>query len=86
VYGHGVHKDLTELMPSVLSQLGPDAMAVIQRLAEQMKGGPGGAGAQEGAPSGIEGEADEEDVPELVEADPAVRSTLARVSPSTSRH
>ncbi|GAA5836955.1 hypothetical protein JCM9279_007717 [Rhodotorula babjevae] len=72
VYGHGVHKDLTELMPSVLNQLGPDAMAVIQRLAEQMKGGPGGAGAQDGgAPTGIEGEADEEDVPELVEADPA---------------
>lgn len=58
------------MMPSVLNQLGPDAMAVLQRIAEQYKQSGGAQG-----PGGIEGDAQEADdeVPELVEADPAVR-------------
>ncbi|TNY17468.1 NAC domain-containing protein, partial [Rhodotorula diobovata] len=64
IYGHGVHKDLAEMMPSVLNQLGPDAMAVLQRIAEQYKQSGGAQG-----PGGIEGDAQEADdeVPELVE-------------------
>ncbi|BGP42851.1 Nascent polypeptide-associated complex subunit beta [Rhodotorula kratochvilovae] len=65
IYGHGVHKDLAEMMPSVINQLGPDTMAVLQRIAEQYKLQNGAAGAAEGDAQ----EADE--VPELVEAEPA---------------
>ncbi|GAA5886336.1 hypothetical protein JCM6882_001610 [Rhodosporidiobolus microsporus] len=67
IYGHGQHRELTDLMPSVLSQLGPDTMANLRRIAEQYQAqqtaSAGGAGAE------IEGAEDPaEEVPELVEA------------------
>lgn len=75
IYGQAQTKDLTELVPQgILNQLGPDAMAQLKRLAEQIQQQQGGAaqggqGIEEGA------EADDEEVPELVEATPTAGGT-----------
>ncbi|BGP57714.1 hypothetical protein JCM8202_005498 [Rhodotorula sphaerocarpa] len=74
IYGHGVAKELAELMPNILQQLGPDAMASLRQIAEQYNRGQQAAGGPAGGAAGVEGadvaEADDEDdVPELVEAD-----------------
>ncbi|GAA6009642.1 hypothetical protein JCM10207_004137 [Rhodosporidiobolus poonsookiae] len=66
IYGHGQHRELTDLMPSVLNQLGPDTMASLRKIAEQYQ-------AQQAAQAGTAGVADVEagdEVPELVEAEP----------------
>lgn len=34
VYGKGQVKELTELVPGILSQLGPDSLASLRKLAE----------------------------------------------------
>lgn len=34
VYGNGIDKELTELVPGILSQLGPDSLASLRKLAE----------------------------------------------------
>jgi nascent polypeptide-associated complex subunit beta len=47
VYGHGQEKDLTELVPNILSQLGPESMDSLKRLAEQVGAGRGGQKEQE---------------------------------------
>ncbi|GAA5939140.1 Egd1p [Sporobolomyces koalae] len=64
IYGQAQTRDLTELVPhGILNQLGPDALAQLKRLAEQIQaqqaaGGNPAAGLEEG-----------EGVPELVEAE-----------------
>lgn len=80
VYGHGVAKEITELMPGIIQQLGPDTMASLQKLAEQYSRGQQG-------PDGAAGiaEADEEDdaaddIPELVEADGEGAAEVSRAS------
>lgn len=60
-----MHKDLAELMPNVLNQLGPDTMAQLKRFAEQYQASQA---AQAGGAEGENKEADDEEVPELVEA------------------
>jgi len=73
VYGHGEEKPLTELMPGILGQMGPDSMNVLRKMAEQLQlGGQGRPDGAEAAAAG-EKEADEQDVdadepPELVPA------------------
>jgi nascent polypeptide-associated complex subunit beta len=64
VYGAGQVKELTELVPGILNQLGPDSLASLRKLAEsyqaiqsQNRGPAGGAPADE----------DDDDVPDLVE-------------------
>ncbi|BEI82308.1 hypothetical protein CcaverHIS002_0301760 [Cutaneotrichosporon cavernicola] len=52
VYGPGQTKELTELVPGILNQLGPDSLANLRRLAESGKDGEVG---------------DEDDIPDLVE-------------------
>ncbi|KAK9451187.1 NAC domain-containing protein [Limtongia smithiae] len=37
IYGNGEDKDLTELLPGILNQLGPDSLASLRRLAESYK-------------------------------------------------
>jgi nascent polypeptide-associated complex subunit beta len=64
VYGVGHVKELTELVPGILNQLGPDSLASLRKLAEsyqaiQQQARPGGAGP--------EADDDDEDVPDLVE-------------------
>ncbi|KAL8966276.1 MAG: hypothetical protein Q9183_003441, partial [Haloplaca sp. 2 TL-2023] len=34
VYGNGEDKELTELVPGILNQLGPDSLASLRKLAE----------------------------------------------------
>ena len=69
IYGSGQNKELTELVPGILNQLGPDSLASLRKLAEsyqaiqQQGGGRAGAG---GAAGG--GEEDDDDVPDLVES------------------
>ena len=63
VYGAGHVKELTELVPGILNQLGPDSLASLRKLAESYQAiqqqRPGGA-----AP---EADDDDDDVPDLVE-------------------
>lgn len=62
IYGQGHVKELTELVPGILNQLGPDSLASLRKLAEsyqaiqQSQQRPAG-GAEE----------DDDDVPDLVE-------------------
>ncbi|KAK9369422.1 NAC domain-containing protein [Lipomyces kononenkoae] len=37
IYGNGEEKDLPELLPGILNQLGPDSLASLRRLAESYK-------------------------------------------------
>jgi nascent polypeptide-associated complex subunit beta len=62
IYGHGEEKELTELVPGILNQLGADSLATLRQLAEslQQKGDAGALG-EKGA------DEDDDDVPDLVE-------------------
>jgi nascent polypeptide-associated complex subunit beta len=57
VYGKGVERDVNELLPEMLQQLGPDSLAQLRQLSEQMKSVQGGAGANEGG---------DDEIPDLV--------------------
>ena len=60
IYGRGDQKELTELVPGILNQLGPDSLASLRRMAEQYNAQAGGRG---GLGSGKEKEPDDDDVP-----------------------
>ncbi|KIY72682.1 NAC-domain-containing protein [Cylindrobasidium torrendii FP15055 ss-10] len=65
IYGAGHQKDLTELVPGILNQLGPDSLASLRKLAESYQAiqqPQGGA-----APAGAAEDDDDDDVPDLVE-------------------
>lgn len=58
----GENKELSEMLPGILNQLGPDSLNSLKRLAESY--GTGGAP----APDAEEDEdSDDDDVPDLVE-------------------
>ncbi|KAI4215556.1 MAG: hypothetical protein LQ351_002025 [Letrouitia transgressa] len=62
IYGNGEDKELTELVPGILNQLGPDSLASLRKLAEsyqslQKKEGGGGE---------EESKDDDDDIPNLV--------------------
>ncbi|KAL9064499.1 MAG: hypothetical protein Q9161_008836 [Pseudevernia consocians] len=65
IYGAGEDKELTELVPGILNQLGPDSLASLRKLAESYQslqkkdGGEGGKAEDE----------DDDDIPELVEGE-----------------
>lgn len=65
VYGTGQVKELTELVPGILNQLGPDSLASLRKLAEsyqaiqQNQHRPPNAGTID--------DDDDDDVPDLVE-------------------
>ncbi|WVW79881.1 nascent polypeptide-associated complex subunit beta [Kwoniella bestiolae CBS 10118] len=68
VYGPGQTKELTELVPGILNQLGPDSLANLRRLAESyqsMTARQAAAAAAAGG-AGAEGEGEDE-IPDLVE-------------------
>jgi len=73
VYGHAQDKELTELVPGILSQLGPESLASLRKLAESYQA----MNAQQTASKGTDGD----DVPDVqgnfdeVEADKAPAST-----------
>ena len=62
IYGAGQVKELTELVPGILNQLGPDSLASLRKLAESYQAIQ--QGRQEGA---LAAEDDDDDVPDLVE-------------------
>ncbi|CDS02649.1 hypothetical protein LRAMOSA00054 [Lichtheimia ramosa] len=59
IHGRSVEKELTELVPNILSQLGPDSLASLRKLAEAYTQ-QGGAGAAAGE--------DDDEIPDLVES------------------
>ncbi|KAJ3328689.1 Nascent polypeptide-associated complex subunit beta [Blyttiomyces sp. JEL0837] len=60
INGNAQQKELTELVPGILTQLGPESLAQLRKLAETYQAQQAGAGA-----SGDND--DDDDVPELVE-------------------
>lgn len=83
IYGQGQTKELTELVPGILNQLGPDSLANLRRLAESYQSmtarqaalsaaaGGAGAGAAGGGGGGDEKEGEvgdgDDEIPDLVE-------------------
>jgi len=75
VTGPSQNKELTELVPGILNQLGPESLAGLRRLAEQYQSmtsrqaavaaAAGGAGAGLGEEK--KGEVDDDEIPDLVE-------------------
>lgn len=63
IYGAGHVKELTELVPGILNQLGPDSLASLRKLAESYQA------IQQGQqrPAAGDVENDDDDVPDLVE-------------------
>jgi len=62
IYGQGEEKELTELVPGILNQLGADSLATLRQLAESLQQKQG-----EGAPGAEKPGDDDDDVPDLVE-------------------
>jgi len=62
IYGNGEEKELTELVPGILNQLGPDSLNSLRKLAESYQAMQ--------KKEGIEGEKkedeDDDDIPDLV--------------------
>ncbi len=72
IYGTGQTKDLTELVPGILNQLGPDSLAQLRKLAESYSNmtsrNAAANAAKEGAGEGEKDvDGDEEDIPDLVD-------------------
>ncbi|KAF2479410.1 nascent polypeptide-associated complex subunit beta [Neohortaea acidophila] len=65
IYGNGEDKELTELVPGILNQLGPDSLASLRKLAESyqslQKSGEGEDGKKE--------DDDDDEIPDLVEGE-----------------
>lgn len=59
IYGKGEEKELTELVPGILNQLGPDSLASLRKLAESYKNTAAGQAALA---------EDDDEVPALVES------------------
>jgi len=68
IYGAGHVKELTELVPGILNQLGPDSLASLRKLAEsyQQIQGQNSNGKAPGMTFGGDDD-DDDDVPDLVE-------------------
>lgn len=64
IYGTGHVKELTELVPGILNQLGPDSLASLRKLAESYQSLQQG---QQRPPTGAAEDDDDDDVPDLVE-------------------
>ncbi|KAK6616827.1 Transcription factor BTF3 [Polyplax serrata] len=57
ITGHGENKQITDMLPGILNQLGPEGLTQLKRLASSVTGGATGKGAIE----------EDDEVPELVE-------------------
>jgi len=62
IYGNGEEKELTELVPGILNQLGPDSLASLRKLAESYQ-----AMQKEKGEDGEKKDDDDDEIPELVE-------------------
>ncbi|MCJ1453060.1 Nascent polypeptide-associated complex subunit beta [Mycoblastus sanguinarius] len=65
IYGAGEDKELTELVPGILNQLGPDSLASLRKLAESYQS----LQKKEGGEGGKDADDDDDDIPELVEGE-----------------
>lgn len=63
IYGAGAEKELTELVPGILNQLGPDAVANLRKIAESYQANQGNAGGMVPGGADAEKEADSDDEP-----------------------
>merc|ERR1712093_859179 len=62
IYGNGEDKELTELVPGILNQLGPDSLASLRKLAESYQ-------SMQKAEGGDDKKDDDDDIPDLVEGE-----------------
>ena len=62
LYGNGEDKELTELVPGILNQLGPDSLASLRKLAESYQ-----SMQKEKGENGEKKEGDDDEIPDLVE-------------------
>ncbi|KAL9931499.1 hypothetical protein V8E36_009664 [Tilletia maclaganii] len=62
IYGKGADKELTDLVPGILSQLGPESLASLRKLAESYQA----MNAQHAAQQASAGGKDDDDVPDVV--------------------
>lgn len=62
LYGNGEEKELTELVPGILNQLGPDSLASLRKLAESYQN-------MQKAQGGDKKDDEEDDIPDLVEGE-----------------
>lgn len=73
IYGTGEDKELTELVPGILNQLGPDSLASLRKLAESYqslkKDGSGGGGEGGNKKGEDDDDDDDDDIPDLVEGE-----------------
>ena len=60
IYGNGEEKGLTELVPGILNQLGPDSLASLRKLAESYQS------MQKKDEDDKKDDDDDEDIPDLV--------------------
>ncbi|KAI1293281.1 Nascent polypeptide-associated complex subunit beta [Mortierella claussenii] len=73
IYGRGEQKELTELLPSILNQLGPDSLASLRRIAQSYqqtaagKAAMAAAGIKPGDLDDVDDVDDDDEVPDLVE-------------------
>ncbi|KAL1859859.1 Nascent polypeptide-associated complex subunit beta [Paecilomyces lecythidis] len=63
LYGNGEDKELTELVPGILNQLGPDSLASLRKLAESYQNLQKNQGGEK------KEDDDEDDIPDLVEGE-----------------
>ncbi|KAF2454556.1 nascent polypeptide-associated complex subunit beta [Lineolata rhizophorae] len=61
IYGNGEDKELTELVPGILNQLGPDSLASLRKLAESYQS------MQKEKGDDKKDDDDDDDIPDLVE-------------------
>ncbi|EEH33446.2 nascent polypeptide-associated complex subunit beta [Paracoccidioides lutzii Pb01] len=66
IYGNGEDKELTELVPGILNQLGPDSLASLRKLAESYQSMQKREGGEDGKNADEE---DDDDIPDLVEGE-----------------
>lgn len=60
IYGNGEDKELTELVPGILNQLGPDSLASLRKLAESYQSMQKAEGGED------KKDDDDDDIPDLV--------------------
>ena len=63
IYGNGEDKELTELVPGILNQLGPDSLASLRKLAESYQSMQAKEGGEE---KKDDEDDDDDDIPDLV--------------------
>nr|POE79492.1 nascent polypeptide-associated complex subunit beta [Quercus suber] len=76
IYGNGEDKELTELVPGILNQLGPDSLASLRKLAESYQSLQKSEGGED------KKDDDDDEIPDLVEGE-NFDSTKADVERST---